>query len=476
MRWAFALLAFAALTYTTADSDLWGHLRFGLDLLRDHHLTSVDPYSFTQDRPWINHEWLSELQTAIAWQMAGVAGLALLKGALAFVTVALFWTTRQDLRVSVKAAVLLLFVIGTVHVTSSIRPQVWTFMCVGLLCRALLSEGWRSRRWLPVLFAFWANCHGGWIVGFAILGTWAAGESLVDRRALRGWILLVPASLLATLANPYGWKLWQFLLQTVRPSRGTNIIEWRPLFETPAINWIPWIVAVAATLWTIRGPARRRVAIAASLAVLAYGSFRVMRVEPLFIEAATILLSPALAERWPARTAAATPRSVADRAALWVLCALPVSGAMWLFTFTLTCVPDISIFNPDLVAVDALRDAQSGRIVTYFNWGQYAIWQFGSRLRVSMDGRRETVYSDARLSEADDIVFGRTAGLAALDRWRADYVWLPEVCEVTRNWLAGHGYRIDLETNDSFIAVRADHPVLNVPPARLAGKARCFPD
>ena len=33
-------------------------------------------------------------------------------------------------------------------------------------------------------------------------------------------------------------------------------------------------------------------------------------------------------------------------------------------------------------------------MVTFFDWGQYAIWHKPDDLRVSMDGRRETVYSE----------------------------------------------------------------------------------
>ena len=78
------VLLFAMSTLTWTDTDLWGHTRFGLDILRDHDLPSVDPYSFTQDKPWVNHEWLSELQMGIAYHVAGPTGLALLKGTLSF--------------------------------------------------------------------------------------------------------------------------------------------------------------------------------------------------------------------------------------------------------------------------------------------------------------------------------------------------------------------------------------------------------
>ena len=49
-----------------------------------------------------------------------------------------------------------------------------------------------------------------------------------------------------------------------------------------------------------------------------------------------------------------------------------------------------------------IRDHQlRGRMVTYFDWGEYAIWHLSPRVRVSLDGRRETVYSDRRIADPD---------------------------------------------------------------------------
>src|SRR5687767_11064706 len=78
-RLAMLLAAAGVAVRVRLDPDLWGHLRFGLDLLDSGRLTSQDPYSFAQDVPWINHEWLSELAMAAAYRAGGVAGLAILK-------------------------------------------------------------------------------------------------------------------------------------------------------------------------------------------------------------------------------------------------------------------------------------------------------------------------------------------------------------------------------------------------------------
>jgi hypothetical protein len=113
-------------------------------------------------------------------------------------------------------------------------------------------------------------------------------------------------------------------------------------------------------------------------------------------------------------------------------------------------------------------------VVTPFNWGQYAIWHLSPALRVSMDGRRETLYSEARLEEADAVMAGRPAGLAALAAWDVEYVWLPAGAEATAAWLVGNGYRLDVQTLRSVVAVRSDLPRLPAAPA--PGSVRpCFP-
>jgi len=51
-----AVVLLFAMTRTAADPDLWGHVRFGQDIVAARSISTVDPYSFTSDRPWVNHE------------------------------------------------------------------------------------------------------------------------------------------------------------------------------------------------------------------------------------------------------------------------------------------------------------------------------------------------------------------------------------------------------------------------------------
>ena len=61
------------------DSDIWGHMRIGLDLLATRALPAVDRYSFTSAQPWINHEWLSDVLFAFAYSRGGLVLLTVLR-------------------------------------------------------------------------------------------------------------------------------------------------------------------------------------------------------------------------------------------------------------------------------------------------------------------------------------------------------------------------------------------------------------
>jgi hypothetical protein len=207
--------------------------------------------------------------------------------------------------------------------------------------------------------------------------------------------------------------------------------------------------------------------------MLGYASARVMRIESLFVGAAVILLAPVIASRWPRRPARGLSVGVV-RAVAVVFLVSALGASTVLARFATSCIPIWGPWVPDLQAARALKSAGPGRLVTSFDWGQYAIWHLSPQLRVSIDGRRETVYSDARLAEYDSIVSGTPEGLAVLEQWNAEYVWLPVTSQATFDWLEDHGYRLDIRTSSSRIAVRADLPQLpageinqHVPP--------CFP-
>jgi hypothetical protein len=471
---AATVLLFAIATVTKADPDLWGHLRFGLDTITARGLTSVDPYSFTQDVPWINHEWLSEVMTALAWIAGGVAGLALLKGALVGASIVNLWRAFRGVDFPARFVACAAVAVAIAPLARTLRPQLWTLLFVTILCRVLLAEGMRLRLLLPPLFAFWANLHGGWTVGLGILLAWTSVD-VVMRAA--GWMTsaaLAAVCVLSTLVTPYGWHLWSFIASTVR--MGRDITEWQPLWKADLIDTAPWVVTVIASAWLVRYAPSRRLARLAVLVMLAYASARVIRIGPLFAMTAGLMLADACRQRWPAPVARrlVDPTPLEPVAAA-VIAALALGASFWVGSSSLRCINVPRERAADPAAMNLLRSAQPGRLVTFFDWGEFALWHLGPRLRVSMDGRRETIYSDARLAEHAAILDGQAAGLRMLAEWAPEYIWLPATSDQTRAWLVSEGYRVEYQSDRSFVAVRPDLPRLDWRYAANPVAAACFP-
>lgn len=471
-----ALLAGALLcARAVIDPDLWGHLTFGADILASRRITTVDPYSFTQDVPWVNHEWLSEVGFALAYRLGGVAGLVGLKTVLLGATLWLLWRELAPVADQAKRWWLLAVVaFALAPAGTSFRPQLWTLLALALLVRVL--AGRLSFAWVVPLFAVWANLHGGWIVGTGLVTSVLAGRVLdgAPLRRLGVPVLLVFAALAATIVNPYGTGLWHFLSGTVRMTR--EISEWRPVWQqadaSHAVLWLVVFAAFAFSVWR-----RWRVVPWSSLlpaAGLCMASLWVDRLGPLF----AIVSVPVWRDTWsgeavaPAAAASAASGPATPAAPLWIVDAAAVL-AVWLVVAAgaSRCLAIAGTWVPDLDAAAVLRSAAPGRLVVPFDWGEYVIWHFGPDLRVSMDGRRETVYSQQTIDLQDAVMSGAPEGVAYLLREKPEYVWMKNDAAGVREALGSAGYRIDVSTARSFVASREDVPPLQA----AAPMSSCFP-
>jgi hypothetical protein len=467
-----ALMMAPVVVRTTADPDLWGHVRYGLDMIETRTLPSDDPYSFTQDIPWVNHEWLSELAMALAYVAGGTVGLVALKTLLLTSAMAIVWRAYAGAPLPVRGASVLMLLWGAASITATLRPQLWTLLGVVALCRLFMGE---PRRWwlagVPLMFVVWVNAHGGWIVGAGLLAVWTAGQTIWPQSSRALAIGIAASSALGTLINPYGWQMWDFLAGTVRFSR--DISEWKPLFVFPVTDWLPWVAMMIVVLVVVFRSPRPPLVRLAMIAMLAYSSVRVIRIAPLCVAAALVLLQPQIAQLAPAARLTFTPLTHAAARGLAVALAVLVLASGFFVTRAATCVPFNGPWVPDRTAGRVLADAAlDGKIVTWFDWGQYALWHLSPGLRVSMDGRRETIYSAGFLETHFDLYEARPRGLTAFQTWNAEYVWLPNQWTALRDWLVDNGYRLDVQTRESFVAVRKDLPALAGAGAPIGN---CFP-
>ena len=466
----FAILGFGLATFTHADPDLWGHLRFGLDMIASGKPTAPDLYSFADDRPWHNHEWLSEFIMGLAWQAGGVMGLVVLKAALVTTAAALVWGASRGASSAARVLLLGWLLFCCVHMTATLRPQLWSFVAIALVARHMLTPSLRTYLVLPATFALWANMHGAWFVGLAILGAWIIGGGVVESGRRDRTIVLGLACTVATLATPYGIGSWTFILSTVRFERA--IVEWRPLYEGASVTeWSAWLGTAAISGYAVIRARDRRIATLLVLLTLAWSSLRVMRMGSLFVTVACIFVAPLLVARWPIRPKrlAVPPRGALALLALPALVAVFAPGG--LAATAARCVPTTGPWQPDTAVASTLRSAPPGRLLTSFEWGEFAIWHFGPRLQVSIDGRRETVYSDEHLKRHDSVLAATEDGLRTLDTWQPDYVWLPQSTSKLKAPLVARGYRLVVDSERSWLASRTE-----IARTSSVQTGNCFPD
>ncbi len=435
-----------------------------MDIVRDWRLPVLDPYSFTQDVPWVNHEWLSEVCLALAYQAGGLTGLFLLKTVILVGAILLLEAVSRQADKRYRWWLLALSVLGMSPLSGTYRPQLWTLLGLAIVSHRL-SAGTKLG-WLPVVFAIWANLHGGWIVGMGLVALWLAGRAIDQRRISRQAVLVGSLSFVATVINPYGWHLWEFLATTVRPGR--EVAEWRPIWEVPDLGLI-WPLTIAAILVTFVAR-RHRANVATSLPLFwfALSGLLVARIAPLFSEISLFALAQML-------TNGAAAEDIHPRPSSHLVIDFAVVAGLWTWSLlgSAKCLPIKGEWAPDLLAASALSTTSAkGRLITPFNWGQFAIWHWGPTLKVSADGRRETVYSDSMQSLQRAIEMGTPEGWTYLASVRPEYVWLllPGNSN-TAEWLKANGYAIDVQTQTSFVARRLDLAPLSFGPT-LAG---CFP-
>jgi len=483
-------------SHTTADADLWGHLRFGLDFLASKGLPAADPYSFTSDLAWVNHEWLSEVLLAAAFTAGGTLLLNLLKLAVIGTLASIIWRAARRSRATPQCAVVLtsLVVLASYTRTQVLRPQLFSVLIFAVLLEILDRRPWSSR-WrlvvIPLLFALWTNLHGGWIVGYAALGAWLAAEACEERSlsAVIRTMVLGLATAAATAANPYGFGQWAFLQQTVRFAR--DISDWAPLLKLPTAIVILDFILPAIVLLSFAsrqtsydsgsdGKGANRYQLrphhAAAVGVLGIATWRIGRVDAFLQVAMGLLFAPMIVDffnRIGARLSR-VPRLTNTS----ILNGLAASAAV--ICVSLAAMPRLAnimiegSWAPDYAAIAYLRNESAGsKLLTWFDWGEYAIWHLSpAGIRVSMDGRRETVYSDRVL--ADHWAFYRNDQGAwdYPDRIGADRIWVPKRLPVAAA-LSSRGWHVAFESDRSIIFSRhAGHPLLV---GSRDGSAQSFP-
>ena len=166
-------------------NDLWMHIRFGQNVLDHRELLRHDIYSYSAPgASWLNHEWLADVVMAWCYDQAGVIGLKLMKfgcaAAIAILIAAGVGETDAAYPIQVGT---LLAVALAIMLQVQFRPQIFDYILLAALLLILNREvrDRHARIWpaVPVM-ALWANLHGAFVTGGAVLAMYTCGAGAQD--------------------------------------------------------------------------------------------------------------------------------------------------------------------------------------------------------------------------------------------------------------------------------------------------------
>jgi hypothetical protein len=449
------------------DGDPARHIRVGETILRSGLFYS-DPFSFTRPgAPFVPYEWLSEVLAALSVRAAGLPGLVVLTGtvlALTYATVA-YGLRRAGVSI-LGTALTLLFVmsIGSIHWHA--RPHIYTMLGTAVLMTIIERAGrarddlaqddrdlWRLGGLTAVIFALWANLHGGFLYGLCLLVAVIVGDRLEMlaatgagrvrwRRALESHAVMLGSGVLGSMLTPSGPKLFA---HTVAYLGDTYLIGITGEYSSPDFHSLQFalIAIVLVTLVLALLPRRPAYPVLTLVALTLAFSLSAVRNLPLFAIVVLPLVAAEAEHAWPGGLLwfLHRPSEAMRIPAPRLNVAVPLLGAALMFAVARSADRKAPVdgrfasghelfattFSPTEFPVQAIREARlaglTGRVFTEFHWGGYLLYAWPEQ-HVFIDGQTD-FYGDSVTKEFLAMRDLKPGWRARFARWRIDLAIVP---------------------------------------------------
>ena len=480
-----------------ADPDIGWHIRTGELILATHSLPRTDPFSSTMHgQPWFAWEWLYDILLGILHRACGLNGVVWLCALLVAAIFTLLLSQLMKRGTGLLLAVLLMLLAeaaATIHLYA--RPHIvsWLF---SLLWFVVLDrwESWehgRLPRWmpwfLPASMLLWVNLHGGWLFGMALLGIYTLAafvESVRLRDAFaairaghraRAMAVAWVASAVATLVNPFGWRLHghiyrylgdRYLMNRIDEFRSPNFHGWAE--RSFAVILVLALVAFAGD--RLSGASKLRFSHVLVVLLAAYAGFYSSRNLPVSSMLLVLMAGPILWENFASlankpdawqwvRNGTTRISKFSDRMGaqetqlrghLWPIVSVAFAFAIclqggWLGPRQLIHAH----FYPEKVPVAAVtflqkefQGKQSGTEPVFSTdaWGGYLIYRMYPERKVVVDDRHD-LYGSGRIRQYLILTQGEPGWQSVLEQWKIRTALLPAdstlanlLRELPRDW------------------------------------------
>jgi len=437
-----------------ADADVGWHIRNGENILATHVIPRTNSFSATlAGQTWYSWEWLYDALLGWVHGHLGLNGVVLISALIiAFTMAAVFrMTLRKGGSLPVTIVVFLVcLVASSIHFLA--RPHIVSWLLAVFWFWALdRYERERSAGmvwFFPSLMMLWVNLHGGFVLGFVLLGFYliAAVVDLLSRdtvirsgareRAITIGLVLVGCGV-ASLINPYSYKLHvhvyeyltnRFYMQHIDEFRAPN------LGGLPAQAFVLLLITAAFGIWMARGKLRTSEWLIVAFSV--YSGLWAARNIPIASMLLVMVTVPLISKSdWTLRRFAALARPQLDRLEL------NLRGHLWpvmVVVATLAiCLNGGRVLNKQVIAahfepsrfpvraVSVLAERGSTNpIFSLDSWGGYLIYTRYPEQRVFVDDRHD-FYGEPYLRDYLRVLHVEPGWQEILDRWGVNLVVFP---------------------------------------------------
>ncbi|MEA2986529.1 MAG: hypothetical protein QOD94_2783 [Alphaproteobacteria bacterium] len=448
------LISFACVYYLANTSLMLGHFDLGWhlaagDLIRDRgNIPFQDPWSFTlEDKQWYNLSWLWDVIASVLVQYTNFSGLIFFVVACGAVIVGYLTSACLSSGASAIAVCISVFSACLLYPSFATPPNIYIAASPNtatmLFCVIFYVECLKKTRWmlLPLMMVLWANLHGGFLLGFLIVGIFGCVALLrrdwADFR-IHGFAAL--GCFIAIFINPLGWHIYDGVAATLGHFVQANITEWLSYYENITVPGnmaasIPGILYILIFIGLeLRFRASRAVPLESRLLcwlflLLGLYQFRYMSFFFLF---STVPLALHIDRLLPKRLNDFQVRKSLLAAGIVGACALP---------------PTFMQIRPVLALPEMLSEQDARYLETHFsharllnNWNVGGLLIFRTRgiVPVFVDGRGATAYPDALLRDYFKLAeweIDEAAWDTVLEKYRIDAVLWVKAHEAARRFL-----------------------------------------
>jgi hypothetical protein len=409
-----------------AAVDLAYQLRAGDIMFDTHAILRTDVFTAAAyGRPWLNQQWLAQIVLTTAFRLGGWFALVVLRALLMALVLTFVFLACRAAGAATRRAVWLTLA-SAVLLTGGfkLRPQL-----LGMVCFAATAWLVARRRthpegvWIVVpITVLWANLHGSFFLAPLMLGLAWVEDRWVGGRGSRTLLLAGLGSMLATMVNPYGYRVWSYAVGlATNPVIRRTITEWQPptiQSYTGAVFFLSVVVVAAVLIARVRRPVPWGSLL--PLGVFLAIALAAMRGVWWWTMVAPIVLAGLLSDR-PARLERRDPAGPLNAAIVGLL-AVAVIGVMmrWL-PYTGPAMPegDKLSFAPVGITRELHGTLRPGELM--FNaqkWGSWLEFEF-PRNQVMVDSLVEVIPQSVWW-KYDAVSRGVEGWQATLDSWHVD--------------------------------------------------------